>query len=284
MEINDFVVNHVYSNEDLEQAFRHSRISGMRYSSKTHTLVLISKNLKSNLYKDKWINNVLHYTGMGQTGDQKFKNQNKRLAESNNDPKLKIFLFEVFKEKEMTFAGQVKYVEPAYIDEEFDSENYWRKVIKFPIQLLDPTYAPPIENIIEEEFKIDKQIKKRSKTVKNFSQSELLTKALSYSKENAQNTILRKVSTQVYDRNPYIREYVKSLAHGICQLCQQPAPFEVDGEPFLHVHHIEYLANGGHDTIENSIAICPNCHYRIHKLELNEDKEKLTKIVENRLG
>lgn len=63
-------------------------------------------------------------------------------------------------------------------------------------------------------------------------------------------------------------------------LCQEKGPFIKDGVPYLHCHHIEYLSQGGKDVIENCIALCPNCHARIHELELPDDKEKLLKIVE----
>lgn len=73
------------------------------------------------------------------------------------------------------------------------------------------------------------------------------------------------------------------LAQGICQLCEQPAPFKKEGKPFLHSHHIEYLSNGGLDTIENCIAVCPNCHARIHELEENDNKQKLLiKVTERK--
>lgn len=61
-------------------------------------------------------------------------------------------------------------------------------------------------------------------------------------------------------------EYAKRLANGICQDCKQPAPFvnRLTNEPFLETHHITPLAQGGSDTIENIIAICPNCHRKRH--------------------
>ncbi|WP_163591073.1 HNH endonuclease, partial [Klebsiella variicola] len=37
-----------------------------------------------------------------------------------------------------------------------------------------------------------------------------------------------------------------------------------DGTPFLEVHHIEWLSNGGEDSVENAIALCPNCHRQAH--------------------
>jgi 5-methylcytosine-specific restriction enzyme A len=55
-------------------------------------------------------------------------------------------------------------------------------------------------------------------------------------------------------------------ANGICETCKRPAPFSKasDGQPFLEVHHIVMLADGGDDTVENAIAVCPNCHRQHH--------------------
>jgi 5-methylcytosine-specific restriction protein A len=50
------------------------------------------------------------------------------------------------------------------------------------------------------------------------------------------------------------------------------APFkDKNGEPFLESHHIEWLSKDGEDTIENSIALCPNCHRKMHSLNLKAD-------------
>lgn len=76
-----------------------------------------------------------------------------------------------------------------------------------------------------------------------------------------------------------IAEHIKNLANGICQLCDQPAPFEKNGIPFLHSHHIDYLSEGGLDTIDNSIAVCPNFHTQIHELGTKNDKENLQNKV-----
>lgn len=44
------------------------------------------------------------------------------------------------------------------------------------------------------------------------------------------------------------------VAKGICQLCDKEAPIkDKHGQPFLEVHHIHYLSNGGEDKIENVI-------------------------------
>lgn len=77
-------------------------------------------------------------------------------------------------------------------------------------------------------------------------------------------------------RNPYVTEYAKIRANGICQLCDNLAPFLKDNnELYLETHHIVWLSKGGQDTIDNTIALCPNCHRKIHELDLEENRNKL---------
>ena len=67
--------------------------------------------------------------------------------------------------------------------------------------------------------------------------------------------------TRVYQRSEYVVESVERRAKGICELCEQEAPFKnPNGKPYLEVHHIVQLAKGGPDTIDNAVALCPNCH------------------------
>lgn len=74
------------------------------------------------------------------------------------------------------------------------------------------------------------------------------------------------VTTTVFDRNPDVVAEVLSRAGGICESCKQPAPFirRSNGTPYLEVHHIQRLADGGEDTVDNAVALCPNCHREAH--------------------
>lgn len=74
-------------------------------------------------------------------------------------------------------------------------------------------------------------------------------------------------------RDPEVRAWVRKQAKGICEGCDQPAPFEVEGRPFLEVHHIKHLAQQGSDRISNAVALCPNCHRRCHH---SSDKVEFT--------
>jgi len=74
------------------------------------------------------------------------------------------------------------------------------------------------------------------------------------------------VSQVIFSRNPDVVAEVLDRAAGICEACNKPAPFcrASDSSPYLEVHHIHMLAEGGLDTVENAIAVCPNCHRRAH--------------------
>ncbi|MBK1694803.1 hypothetical protein CKO09_08635 [Chromatium weissei] len=75
-----------------------------------------------------------------------------------------------------------------------------------------------------------------------------------------------KLVSFTFQRNPDVVGEVLEKAHGHCQRCGKPAPFlrKTDHSPYLEVHHIKPLAENGEDTIENAIALCPNCHRELH--------------------
>lgn len=68
-----------------------------------------------------------------------------------------------------------------------------------------------------------------------------------------------------FERDPVVRAYVLKAANGLCELCLSPAPFlDEAGHPFLELHHVRTLAEGGSDTVHNAVALCPNCHRHCH--------------------
>jgi 5-methylcytosine-specific restriction endonuclease McrA len=75
-----------------------------------------------------------------------------------------------------------------------------------------------------------------------------------------------KVPSIVFNRNPYVVVYRLRLANGKCENCKNNAPFtrKSNGTPYLEVHHVIPLSEDGDDTVENTIALCPNCHRQIH--------------------
>lgn len=75
------------------------------------------------------------------------------------------------------------------------------------------------------------------------------------------------------------------IAHskGICELCEQEAPFkDLDGMPFLESHFVKWLSLGGSPTIDNMVVLCPNCHRKVHTLNDPEDLQKLQNVLLSR--
>jgi 5-methylcytosine-specific restriction endonuclease McrA len=70
----------------------------------------------------------------------------------------------------------------------------------------------------------------------------------------------------IIQRNPDVVAEVLFRAAGCCEVCRSQAPFQraSDGSPYLEVHHKVRLADGGDDTVENAVAVCPNCHRQAH--------------------
>ncbi|EPY2275041.1 HNH endonuclease [Clostridium sporogenes] len=69
-----------------------------------------------------------------------------------------------------------------------------------------------------------------------------------------------------FKRNPDVVVEVLKRANGICEYCKKSAPFirKSDNTPYLEVHHIVPLSEEGEDTVENTVALCPNCHRKVH--------------------
>jgi 5-methylcytosine-specific restriction protein A len=69
-----------------------------------------------------------------------------------------------------------------------------------------------------------------------------------------------------FARNPDIVAETLYRAAGICHKCKRNAPFKraKDGTPYLEVHHKVQLVHGGEDSLENAMALCPNCHREAH--------------------
>ena len=113
-----------------------------------------------------------------------------------------------------------------------------------------------------------------------FNQDYSIEKLCEKAKASSQSDKIRSRVTKSYTRNKYVSEYAKLRADGKCQLCGNLAPFyDNEGRPYLEAHHVIRLADGGEDSDDNVVALCPNCHRKMHSLNLEEDVNKLLKIV-----
>ena len=252
------------TNNQLQKIFKCGNMGGMRKSKETGTLVIISDKTKP-FYHDNWNNGVLLYTGMGKHGDQKLKgNQNITLYESDTNG-IGVYLFEVMTKTVYTYRGRVKLAGKPYQTDQPDDEGRVRKVWIFPITPIDSSEELKDPDPVKVAKLSLKELDARSQMVAGPHEPKLST-------------------TPVYYRDPYIKEKVKRIADGKCQLCGKEAPFkDKNGIPYLEEHHVKQLAAGGSDTLDNVVAICPNCHRKIHILNDETDTIILEGIAERNI-
>ena len=109
-------------NDRLREIFQCGSQGGMRKSTRTNTLVLVSSHIDS-IYNDRWIGNILHYTGMGTQGDQRLDfMQNRTLAESQSTG-IGLHLFEVNTPQTYSYVGRVQLAGDPYQEDQPDRDG-----------------------------------------------------------------------------------------------------------------------------------------------------------------
>lgn len=263
----------ILNNREIMNRFSVGLMGGMRRSVRRKLLVLISDPFKG-LYQDRWEGDVLHYTGMGKAGDQGLSiSQNRTLLDSRKT-NLAVHLLEARDPLQYTYLGEVELADNPYEEDQPDERGKTRKVWMFPIRLKQFDQAPlPTQRqlqLIEE---------RQARLVAKLPLNIVKTNALRAPKR----AVAKLVQTSAFIRNASVAEYVKRLANGSCDLCTNAAPFlNKQKEPYLECHHIVWLARDGEDTVENTVALCPNCHRRMHVLDREQDRRKLEELSKRR--
>lgn len=126
-------IGQILRNTDIIETFKCGNMGGMRRSKTTNTLVIVSDYTKG-IYYDKWIGGVLHYTGMGKSGDQDLNwAQNATLSNCRNNG-VDVHLFEVIDAREYIYCGKVELVDKIYTEIQYGEDGKERKVWVFPVR------------------------------------------------------------------------------------------------------------------------------------------------------
>ena len=126
-------IGQILKNSEIVEIFKCGNMGGMRRSKATNTLILVSDYTKG-IYHDKWIGGVLHYTGMGKSGDQDIHwAQNATLAACGQNG-VDVHLFEVMEPGDYIYCGRIELVSKPYVDVQPDIDGNDRKVWMFPIR------------------------------------------------------------------------------------------------------------------------------------------------------
>lgn len=156
-----------------------------------------------------------------------------------------------------------------------------KKIDSIPFRITDKYYTEYVD-YAHKNFNV---VLKKCEKNNNYSLIKQRAKNISIlnaSRNNPSSKI--KLTTNSYIRNLYIEKETKMRANGKCDLCGKDAPFLIrDKEPYLECHHIKFLAENGPDSIYNTVALCPNCHRKMHSLKLKKDINKLISKVKKYL-
>ena len=255
------------TNAALARLFKCATQGGMRRAHRTNSLVVISDHTK-HIHQDRWVSNdLIHYTGMGLKGDQSLDYlQNKTLLETPANG-VTPYLFEVYDPKQYLFRGRVKLAGPPFKECQPDVDGKPRTVWIFPLQVIGADAG----FVVPEKLVARKQERNR-RWARHLSDQDLFC-LVAHTSRNSTKGHTRPPSGE---HNACVAEFAKRRANGICQLCDRTAPFcNKLNEPYLEFHHIRPLDQGGADTIANTVVLCPNCHKKMHVLNLREDRNKL---------
>lgn len=238
----------------------HERLGGNRYSgispSGDHPYVFIfyGESGEWHGYDDEFEEDgTFLYTGEGRDGDMTMDSGNAAIRDHAANAK-EIHAFEIQEGAwQVTYVGQYEY------DDHFwtrlpDRNGVLRDAVRFE---LVPAGGRTIELGV--------------RNVDNLTAEELYDQAeASVSGEGKPSS--GSSSRTVYQRSRVVKEYALKVADGVCQGCKSDAPFiDKNGEPYLEVHHLRRRSDGGADHPENVIALCANCHRRVHS---GQDGEK----------
>jgi 5-methylcytosine-specific restriction protein A len=192
------------------------------------------------------------YTGEGQVGDMQMIRGNRAIFTHLEAGKaLHLFQYEA--------RGQVKYISQAeYVGHHYttapDRNNNPRQVIVFELAVNAPADGVPDLTPSDAELGPRWLWQRPMEELKHaaFAQEDLEHGA-------AERTV------KTYFRSDLIKVYVLRRAAGYCEGCGAPAPFLTrKGTPYLEPHHIRRRADSGPDHPLWVIALCANCHRRVH--------------------
>lgn len=90
---------------------------------------------------------------------------------------------------------------------------------------------------------------------------DFLDKYLTPQKENKRKAVGNSQKAKVFDRQK-----------GKCHKCRDKLELS-----YTEYHHLKHVAKGGKNHTENLVAVCANCHSKIHKEEKANETDQGTK-------
>ncbi|MGP9517983.1 HNH endonuclease [Psychrobacter sp. AOP7-C1-14] len=256
-----FEIGKVYN----RRADIHGRYKGQQYGGiatpAAHPYIFIFTGDSGNEYgyiDDFDPNGTFKYTGEGQEGDMKMSKGNLAIRDHQKNNK-EILLFEYTSRGYVRLLGTCNYIFH-HTEERPDRNGNLREAIIFHLDIVNTQNINAAQTLTSKTVESPKAmyITKPSK-----GQSLQKLRKIALISTPTQGSTQEKIQS-IQNRSRAIKLYAKNRANGICEGCNEIAPFETKSGPYLEVHHLTRLADGGPDVPQNVIALCPTCHRRAH--------------------
>lgn len=269
-----FVQGQQYKRSKLHDQYGGQRRGGIS-TPRGHPLVLVftGESGQQYGYADRWTDDgSFEYTGEGQRGDMRMNKGNAAILKHAGRGK-DLHLFELAKRGYVRYVGQM--VCAGFLERQLpDVDRLTRKAVVFRLLPIEATTGQAV---------LPKGGPRSAVAVTEYwtmPMNELRSEALDEATGHVRGKRGNRPRT-VYERSEAVRVYGLRRADGTCEACESPAPFKAaDGRPYLELHHIRRLSDGGPDDPRWVAGVCPNCHRRAH---YGQGRKRFNRRLANRI-
>jgi 5-methylcytosine-specific restriction protein A len=263
-----FEVGRIYRRSEVHDEYGGQRQGGIS-TPRDHPIVLLVSGEEGASFgydDDELDDGTLLYFGEGQIGDMSFTRGNLAIRDHAMNGE-ELHLFRKVREGYVRYRGQYDCAGFEHRDGVRDREQNPRRAIVF--QLV------PHEQLEEDELDVPAD-------VPGVSTADLDALRRAALEQPASDESAEEARRRVYRRSRAVRRYVLVRADGVCEGCEQPAPFvRADGTPYLEAHHLRRRSDAGPDHPRWVAALCPTCHRRVHH---GHDGEQYNGALDDRLA
>lgn len=260
MAVPNFVPGRVYNpRREIHEYYGGQRQGGISTPAK-HPLIFAFTGTSGarHGYAYEWTaSGTLRYFGEGQEGDMALDKGNRAIAEHTASGK-KLLLFETLGHGNVRFRGPFNCAGYSYVKGP-DSQGKTRRAIVFDLVPVDAADGAD-----------EADVPTPSDGLANL--QRLALEAAGPARQVAGKEAVK----SYYARSRRVRQDVLARAGGVCDSCDEPAPFATKaGAAYLGPHHIRRQTDQGPDDLRQMGAVCPNCHREMHHGKDGDDRNQM---------
>lgn len=254
--IKDIMIGEFISTGLLMNVFGVTYRGSLRRNIGKNLVVVIVDRKQNHNYMDE--HGVVHYKATGNS----FNYRTCKVVRDSLKNNTELYLFETWGNNRYYYFGQVVLDSKPEVDKNGDSFFKLRRIDINQKTIIDSdSYGAPT----------NKEVWSLAYVEKTSSNHAISLKPIGVVKG-------RKAA-----RDPNVSYHAKRRADGKCDLCEK-TPFKTrKGIPYLECHHMIFLSEGGPDRVYNVVALCPNCHRKMHYLADKGDVDTLISKINNYL-